>query len=130
VNKYFLLGILFIAACTGSSNTAKPPLTIEEFDRESLELKGVLMKFIQENDPAIVHEISVAAQSTFLVNCVPVGLECNQYHNIVTKIIEATQNHKFSIEQKMEILKMYYQMEESLASSRVKLISDWKKYAP
>jgi hypothetical protein len=121
---------LFIAACTGSSNTAKPPLTIEEFDRESLELKAILMKFIQDNDPAIVHEISVAAQSTFLVNCVPVGLECNQYHNIVTKIIEATQNHKFSIEQKMEILKMYYQMEESLASSRVKLINDWKKYAP
>jgi hypothetical protein len=130
VNKYFLLCLFFLVACTNSSSTAKPPLTIAEFDQESLALKGVLMKFIQENDPAIVHDISVAAQSTFLVNCVPVGLECNQYNNIVTKMIEATQNHKFSIEQKMEILKMYYQMEESLASSRVKLVSDWKKYAP
>lgn len=130
MNKYLIFILLFLGACRDSTTVSRPQLTVEEFDRESVAMKGVIMKFIQDNDPATVHAVSVAVQSTFAVACIPVGAECKQYNTIVTKIIELTQNHKFSVEQKMEVLKLYYQMEETLQASRVRLIDDWKKYAP
>ena len=102
------MAIFFIAACTNSDPVQKPPLTIEEFDKESLAIKGVLMKFIQDNDPTQIHEASLAVESTFAVSCTPVGQECKEFHDIVTKIIQVTQDRKFSLEEKTEVLKMYY----------------------
>lgn len=127
MNYLILCSFLFLA-CTNGTPTHRPPLTIDDFDKEEKALKGVITKFIQENDPAMVHDVSLALQSTFAIQCIPVGTECNQYHTIVTNIIQATQDRKFTIEEKMEILKMSYELEKTLQESRKKLIEDWKNY--
>lgn len=126
--NYFIIFSFLFLACTNGTPMQKPALTVDEFDKEEAALKGVIMKFIHDNDPAIVHVVSVALQSTFAVKCTPVGIECNQYHTIVTRIIQATQDSKFTLEEKMEVLKMTYQLEKTLQDSRIKLIEDWKKY--
>lgn len=127
--KYFMIfSLSFFLACTNGTPIQKPALAVDEFDKEEKALKGVITKFIQDNDPEVVHEVSVALQSTFAVNCVPIGVECNQFHSIVTSIIHATQDRKFTLEEKMEILKRSYELEKTLQESRIKLIEDWKNY--
>jgi len=86
------------------------------------------MKFVQDNEPTNIHDVSLAVESSFAYNCIPVGRECKEYHDIVTKIIQVTQDHKFTMEEKMQILKTYYALEQTIAESRIKLIEDWKRY--
>lgn len=126
--KLLILLALFFVACTKSTPLTKPTLTLEEFDKQANTLKSVLMKFIQDNDPKVVHDVTLAMESTFALNCIPVEDECNEYHTIVTSIIQATQDKKFTLEEKMTILKKIYEMEKTLEHSRIKLIEDWKYY--
>jgi hypothetical protein len=126
VKLLFLLLVLFWG-CT-NSNLKKPVLTLEQFDKEATELKGVIKKLVDDEDPVRVHEISLGIESTFSVDCTPVEDECKQFHDLVTTIIQMTIDKKFSVEEKMQVHKMSYDFEKTLTETRTKLVKDWKKY--
>jgi hypothetical protein len=88
----------------------------------------VIKKFVDDNDPAVVHEVSLGLESSLAVDCLPIGEECKQFHDIVTTIIQLTYDRKFTLEEKMQVLKMYYVLETTIQNTRSKLVEDWKKY--
>ncbi len=121
-----LIGIVIIS-CVGKNSPAKPPLTLVEFETEERSIKGLIEKFVYDNDPERVHSVSIAIESTFAIDCVPVGRECDLYHDLVTEIIQATQDQKFTLEEKIKVLKMKNELEAVFKVSKNKLIEELNK---
>lgn len=125
---FLIFGSIALASCSPKSSSSKPDISIEEFDKEINTITGLIKKLIDEKDPEVAHEISLGIESTFAVSCVPIGTECTQFHNIVTAIIQHTNDRKFTVEEKMQIIKMNYELENTIKKSRESLVASWKKY--
>jgi hypothetical protein len=126
--QLIILLFFIVVGCTKQPVLLKPALTIEQFNTEAKTLLGVIKKFVDDNDPAVVHEVSLGLESSLAVDCLPIGEECKQFHDIVTTIIQLTYDRKFTLEEKMQVLKMYYVLETTIQNTRSKLVEDWKKY--
>lgn len=125
--KFFFLMIFLFCACT-KENSGKPILTVAEYEKEKLEILGVIEKLMSDQDANRIHAVAVGLQSTFAVDCKPIGEECTIYHNIITAIINATNDRILSLEEKMDIIKMRQELEQTFKANQAKLALDWKKY--
>ncbi|MGZ3788951.1 MAG: hypothetical protein ACXVLQ_10525 [Bacteriovorax sp.] len=125
INLAFLCLILLFA-CTKTVD--RPKLTISEYTRQSVIIKGVLEKILAEEDYKKMHEIASAVESSRAVDCVSIDRECDIYGEVLNKIVSSTKNGLPGEADNRAIYKKIGELDQAIISGQEKLAGEWKAY--
>ena len=121
-----LCSFLILFAC--NKLPEKPKLSVGDYARQTVIIKGVIDKIMKESDYKKLHEIAIAIESSRAVNCISVGEECNLYGEVLNKIVASTQTSMPNEADNIAIYKKINELDKAIIQGQEILIEQWKVY--
>jgi hypothetical protein len=118
-NFIFITSILLIS-CTKTVETKNLP-TIAEYSKQVVVMNGVINKILDEKDPKKMYTMAQAVEATRVVDCKPVGEECNSYYKLINKVVNFTKEGSLTDDQRMHLYKMRNDFQTEVQSSELKI---------
>ncbi len=118
-NLIFISSLIFFS-CTKKEETKNLP-TIAEYSKQVVVMNGVINKILDEKDPKKMYTMAQAVEATRVVDCKPVGEECNSYYKLVNKVVNFTKEGSLTDDQRMHLFKMRNDFQADVQSSELKI---------
>jgi len=98
---HLLIISLLLLACTKKDDSLS--LSAEQKDKQAKILINSIESLINEPDLKTMHDKARALEESRVIECSPLGDECNLHHELLNKIVKLTSDQEFSDQDKKEI---------------------------
>lgn len=126
IKAALIVCLILLSACT--KKVEKPKISPSDYATQSITIRGMLEKIMNDSDPKKMHEIALAIESSRAISCVPVSEECNLLSKILNKIVLATRDGVADDNENIEIYQLINKMDQELKIGQEKIALQWKEY--